>query len=347
MFYGKRNIGLAVTALAVALAGAPTAKANEKLVVVKGGTGLQYSMLIIAEKGGFFKQQGLDLDVEDLQSGPRQVAALMGGSADISVSGMVQVVKAHAQGNDQLVAVTSFQSGMDLTLVLSDQATKKTGITTDMPLDEKVKRLKGIRIGITSPGGSTDVFIRSLLKKRGVDPDTAIQILPLGGGNEMLAALQKGATDGFVWGAPQAQIAEDKHLGSIAINAADVPELKGMPYQGLVATRDEIKSKPELYRKLAVAIGNAIKFAKANEAKSKQYVESEFPNVKKLVFDAAWPAYYRLIPDSVLITPGQVKITADWLNITRKEPLKVNYTDIVYPTFAKAADKQVLDKNGD
>jgi NitT/TauT family transport system substrate-binding protein len=82
-----------------------------------------------------------------------------------------------------------------------------------MPVDEKIRRMKGLRIGITSPGSTTDTTARTLFKARGMDPDQTVQLLPLGGGSNMLAALEKGAADGFVWSAPQPQIAVQKGIG--------------------------------------------------------------------------------------------------------------------------------------
>lgn len=338
------------TALAVAFVpavmifAARDATANDKLVIALAGTGLQYSTLDIAMQGGFFKQEGFDPEVVDLQSGPRQIAAIMGGSADVSISGMVQVVKAHAKGDDQLVAITSFQTGVDLAVVLSNAALAKTGIELTMPIDEKVKRLHGVRIGITSPGGSTDVLLRTLFKKRGLDADKEVQIQPLGGGNDMLAALEKGATDGFVWGAPQAQYVEVNKLGKIAISPSEIPEIQGMPYQGIVVTRDALKKRPDYYRRVALAITNALQFAQSNEAKSKDYVQSQFPNIDKAIFDSAWPSYYKLIPTSPVISPEQIDTTIKWLSYTSDEPLAMKYTDLVYPEYAEQAEKQVAGK---
>src|SRR5665213_2827976 len=176
---------------------AARAQALEKITLAVGGDGLQYISLWTAIGGNFFKNEGLQAEVVDLNSGPRQVAAVLGGSAELSTIGMIQVIKAQAQGGVGLIAVSAFLNTLDLLVVLSNDALARTGILPTMPIDDKVRRLKDLRIGITGPGGTTDVFIRTLLKIRGVDPDKALRLQPVGGGGNMLAAFEKGAIDGF------------------------------------------------------------------------------------------------------------------------------------------------------
>lgn len=350
IFKGKRKTVL-LAALAVpaimALWLAPV-RAADKITIVFAGNGLEYELLDIAMQQGFLTQQNLEPQIVNLSSGPAQVAAIMGGSADISLQGMTQLVKAHAQGDNQLVAITTFLDGIDIGLVLSDAAIKKTGIEPGMTLDEKVKRLHDIRVAITGPGSSTDLFIRTLLVKRGIDPQQALQIQPLGGGDNMLAALQKGVTDGFVWGAPQAQVAELKKYGQIVVDPFSVPELRGVPYLGVVTTRASIAKNPELFRRFALAMVGAINFAHANPDKAKAIVQSviqkEYPDFSSDLFNAAWPTYYKLIPTSPVMSAEQVDRVAKWIDITAPAPLTLNAGDLVYPKFAEEAEKASVAK---
>ena len=71
-----------------------------------------------------------------------------------------------------------------------------------MSLDEKLKRLHGVKIGITSPGSSTDEFMRTIMLVRGMDPSRDVQLQPIGIGAPMVAAMEAGATDGFAFMSP-------------------------------------------------------------------------------------------------------------------------------------------------
>ena len=129
----------------------------------------------------------------------------MGGSAEMSPMALFHVLKSSAAGGD-LVAIMPIFNVYGMTLVLSNKAIAASGITPGMAIDDKVRRLRGLKIGISSPGSSTDALIRSLFLARGMDPDQQVQLLPIGNGPALLAAFEKGLCDGFVYTAPQPEI---------------------------------------------------------------------------------------------------------------------------------------------
>jgi ABC-type nitrate/sulfonate/bicarbonate transport system substrate-binding protein len=75
----------ALLALLVAALPAPAAdleKPNLRLAV--GGKALvAYLPLTIAEQRGYFKKEGLDVEISDFQAGNKALQALVGGSADV------------------------------------------------------------------------------------------------------------------------------------------------------------------------------------------------------------------------------------------------------------------------
>ena len=70
---------------------------------------------------GFFKEEGLEVELVDVNSGPRQVAALMGGSALFAPLGMIHEIKINAEGGTLVAAMNMFAT-MDFHLVLSKEA---------------------------------------------------------------------------------------------------------------------------------------------------------------------------------------------------------------------------------
>src|SRR5579871_418724 len=243
----RRGWKAALAGLCLLALGAAPAMALTKVTSALGGDGLLFAMQHLTAGGGFFKAEGLEVESVDVGSGPRQAAALMGGSSEFTLLGFIHVLKSIAQGGN-LVALAPGLNLLDIQLVLSNEAMQKTGITPAMPVDERVKGLKGLRISITSPGSTTDTWTRSLLKARGYDPDTYITIQPLAGGNPMLAALAKKATDGFSWGPPQSHMAVAQGIGQLAIDpfTDTVPEIAGVPYVVIITSRDTLKNKPEI-----------------------------------------------------------------------------------------------------
>jgi NitT/TauT family transport system substrate-binding protein len=337
---GKLVAGLCALLLAgIAAAQAP----RTKVTLTMGGDGLQFITQHIAMRGGFFTQEGLDAQTIDVGSGPRQVAALMGGSSEFSSLGMIQVIKANAEGAS-LVAVSTAFDLVDIQIVVSTAAAQKAGITDAMPIDQKVKALAGLRYGITSPGSTTDTYVRSLFKSRGLDPDKAVTIQPMGGGSNMLAALEKGATDGFAWGAPQTQMAVARNVGRIVVNPfkGEVPEVAGVPYLVLVTSRQTLEQKPGVIKAAVRAYARAMKFARDKPDEARTLVRQQFPDIEEAIFNRAWEDYRNGIPQSPLIRPEQVDKTVSWLGITAPGRYTPKYDAIVHADFARAAAAEIL-----
>lgn len=332
-------------AMAVAVAAPASAQDRPVITIAQAGDGFQFLTQHIAIAAGFFEEEGYDVQIADVGSGPRVVAALMGGSAIYSPLGLINLLNARQRGG-QLVAVAAESTLIDIQLVVSNAAIEKLGIEPTMSTDEKIGRLKDVRISITSPGSSTDTMLRTLLKARDIDPDQALQVLPTGGGSNMLAALEKGANDGFVWGAPQTLLAEKRGLGQIIVDPlkGEVPEVKDVPYIVITTSMDTVKNKADELRASVRALTRAMKFAKENPEEAKKIVRPSFGEMDEEIFDLAWNNYIHAVPDSPVITKTQFENTKKWLDITAKQPITVEFEDAIVDSFAEEADADILKK---
>src|SRR5690349_17885260 len=93
----------ATLALALALAGAAQAQAPEKKEItlgVGGKSALYYLPLTIAERLGYFKEQGLDVTINDFRGGAQSLAALAGGSVDVVTGAYEHTIRMQAKGQD-------------------------------------------------------------------------------------------------------------------------------------------------------------------------------------------------------------------------------------------------------
>src|SRR5437588_3105302 len=148
-----RTIKLVVGALALALsvAGAAHGQTLEKKQVtlgVGGKTALYYLPLTICERLGYFKEQGLDVTINDFRGGAQSLQALVGGSVDVVTGAYEHTIRMQAKGQD-IVAV--IELGRFPGLVL--------GVRTDRAASYKsASDLKGMKIGVSAPGSSTNFF---------------------------------------------------------------------------------------------------------------------------------------------------------------------------------------------
>ena len=96
----------AILAAAPALVAAPyvvraqTGKPEKTKVVlaVGGKSALYYLSLTIAETKGFFKDAGLDVEINDFQGGAKALEALMGGSADVVAGAYEHTIRMQQRG---------------------------------------------------------------------------------------------------------------------------------------------------------------------------------------------------------------------------------------------------------
>ncbi len=342
-------VGLTVAALLMPFAvSAPALAADaapQKVTIATAADSLQYMVQIIAIDGGYFTQEGLVADPVIFDSGTRQSAAIMSGDGAVGPVGLIHIIKASAAGGN-LVAVSRLLDVLDLYVMLSSAALQKTGITADMSIDEKVQRMRGLRIAITGPGSTVDTSVRALFKARGLDPDKEVKLLPLGAPANMIAALEKGATDAMAYPAPWPQIAANRGLGKVIIDpfADKIPEMKGVPFNIVAASRELVEKDPALVERIVRVFTRAMKFARDDPEGAKRMVRKRFPDLDEGVFNTLWTSYRTAIPGDPLITQQQFNATQTWLNLTSPTPMTQTYDQVVYSKAAIAASKALLGK---
>jgi NitT/TauT family transport system substrate-binding protein len=178
---------LVAAVAALAMAGSAQAQAPEKKdikLAVGGGNSLYYLPLALTEKLGFFKEQGLDVEVNDFKGGSQSLAALVGGSVDIVTGAYEHTLRMQMKGQE-IVAVVELGRYPGITLAVKKDRMDKIKTIAD---------LKGAKIGVTAPGSSTNMIAQFLMVKAGLKPDDA-SFVGVGAGPSAIAAIQKGEID--------------------------------------------------------------------------------------------------------------------------------------------------------
>src|SRR5216683_3770315 len=164
------KIVVAALVLAFSLAGAAQgqvpAQAVEKKQVtlgVGGKTALYYLPLTICERLGYFKEQGLDVTINDFRGGAQSLQALVGGSVDVVTGAYEHTIRMQAKGQD-IRAVIELGRFPGIVVALR----KETAAGYKSAAD-----LKGMKIGVTAPGSSTNFFVMYLMSKAGLKPTDA------------------------------------------------------------------------------------------------------------------------------------------------------------------------------
>jgi NitT/TauT family transport system substrate-binding protein len=185
-----RNLGwmmLAVLGVAGMAAGTASAQDLEKprITIAVGGKPLFYYLpLTIAERKGFFKDEGLDAQIVDFPGGAKALEAMVGGSADVVSGAYEHTINMQAKGiNIVAIALQGRYSAIVLAVHKSRAGQYKSP-----------KDLKGWKIGVTAPGSSTNMMVSALLAKDGLKPD-AVSIIGIGATAGAVAITRKGEID--------------------------------------------------------------------------------------------------------------------------------------------------------
>jgi NitT/TauT family transport system substrate-binding protein len=155
--------------------------AADKLIGFHSARTMSQAMPWIAEEAGLFRKYDLDFQLVYISSAPIVTAAILGGDAQVAISGGEAIVRAFAQGATDLVFIGS----------------AKNTLTHSILAKPEIKRpedLRGKKLGLSRLGSNSHYFVIQALRKSGVEPNEA-NMIQTGGQVENLAALLSGNVD--------------------------------------------------------------------------------------------------------------------------------------------------------
>ncbi len=243
-----------------ALLAAPTllrAQALEKpkaTIAVGGKNLLYYLPLTVAEQKGFFKDEGLDLQIVDFAGGARALQAVVGGSADVVSGAFEHTVNMQFKGQRMRAFVLQ---GRAPQIVLAVSTKTMAGYKT-------VADLKGKKIGVTAPGSSTNVMVNFILAKAGLKPSD-VSIIGVGAAQGAVAAMRAGQIDAISNLDPVITLLQrsgDIRIVSDTRNVAEAEKVFGgpMPAGCLYAPQAFLDKHPNTAQAMANAIVRANKW---------------------------------------------------------------------------------------
>ncbi|MBP2312317.1 ABC transporter substrate-binding protein [Azospirillum soli] len=248
-------IAVAAVALAFGVGGANAQQVEKKdLKLAVGGKPLLYYLpLTLAERLGYFKEAGLNVEINDFGGGAKSLQALVGGSADVVTGAYDHTVQMQAK-NQPIVAVALL--GRYPGIVLA--SVKKAGTITS------IKELKGKKIGVTAPGSSTNFMVNYLLTRNGMKPED-VSFIGVGGGPSAVAAVKRGEIDAIANLDPViSQLEADGDITPIADTRTEKGTLDtyGGPYPAAVlyATQSFVEKNPKTTQALVDVFVKTLKW---------------------------------------------------------------------------------------
>ncbi len=247
---------LGVVAIAAPLVRAQQAKLEKTriAIAVGGKAAFYYLPLTIAEQLGYFKAEGLDVEISDFAGGARALQAVVGGSADVCSGAYEHTLNLQAK-NQMFQAFVMQGRAPQIAFGVST----KTMTGYNGPAD-----LKGRKIGVSAPGSSTNMVANLILSRAGLKASD-VSFVGVGVSAGALTALRSGQIDAISNVDPVMTMLEQK--GDVKI-ISDTRTLKGtqdifggpMPSGCLYASAEFIQKNPNTCQALANAIVHGLKW---------------------------------------------------------------------------------------
>jgi NitT/TauT family transport system substrate-binding protein len=223
---------------------------------------LSMTPVYLAQARGFFAEEGLEVEITPTSGGGPDIRALIAGEVDFSFTTGDNVILAYQEGKPLLMVMSGLNK-LFINWAMHREAAKTKAITETSPLQEKLKALKGLTVGVTNPAALTAHLAHFVIRKAGYVPQQDVNIIPVGAGPTWLAALENRKVDVALTAPPVPETAINRGFAIMFINNAkgEDPSISEFLMENLVARPDTVKKDPDLVRKMVRSLVKANKWA--------------------------------------------------------------------------------------
>ena len=231
---------------------APHTARAEKFVVAWSAVSALNSPFWVMNDAGFWKQEGLDIQLVYIASSPTVARATLAGDIVLSGANSQVIVDAGLNGAD-LVAMGAITNVVAFYIMAA-------------PEIKNVTDLRGKVVGVTRFGASTDFGMRMLLSKYGLEAAKDVPFIQIGGMPELAAALSKKTVVAAPMSQPMVYLAQKAGMRMLAnLAKEDIPFM----HIGLTTSKRWIRENRPQAKAFIRAYGRAIHFMHTRKEQTK------------------------------------------------------------------------------
>lgn len=236
---------------------------NEKIELLLAAEGTAMYYAYVAKEKGFFKEEGLDVELVPCNSGAFVVERIGREKAHIGIVAAPSLF--YAWNND-----------IDIQVIYQINSTNLFDfiVSKGSPIKE-IRQLKGKTIGVTDDGGAEVQMVQALLTREGLKVDKDVKIKAIGNdGNTILNAFQTGKIAAFSGGVHDLNSLYATDFQSESLLPIDY---KTLPSTAIVANGKTIREKPQFAEKISRAIAKGIDFSIKNKTETYEMMRKIYP----------------------------------------------------------------------
>ncbi|CUX71797.1 MULTISPECIES: ABC transporter substrate-binding protein [Agrobacterium] len=281
---------------------------------------------LIAVERGYFKEEGIDVELVPVQNGPAAIAAATSGAVDVTFGDILAWSSGLSNGftNVKLLLPGTYNGSSDL--LVGPKSSLR--VASDFV---------GKRIGVP-PAPTFGLSVRIWLEAAGVDPSSVKQvIIPTNGDGQALA---RGDVDAVLTFEPASSRLV---LEQGAVSLGDTTEKaapEGATFTAYYANENFAKTNPELLARIARAINRVVADEKNITIKERALILGKYSGIDLVELDKAVPGLIDRIRFGKFQTkPVNIAATQAWLDRAAKfggVPASVDITPhILSPALGK------------
>lgn len=253
----KRYLKISLTLLLIAILALSTAcgkKTNQKVKLAEVTRSIFYAPQYVAFEKGFFKEEGLEVELSTAWGGDKTMTALLSGSADIVLVGSETSIYVHAQeANDPAINFAALTQTDGTYLVARDKIDNFSW-----------EQLKGTTFLGQRKGGMPQMVGEYVLKKHGIDPHQDLELIQHIDFANIPSAFASGTGDFVQLFEPTASKFEREGVGHVV--ASFGTESGMVPYTTFMTKESFLKNNREVVEKFTRALYKAQQWVQENNA---------------------------------------------------------------------------------
>jgi len=299
------------------------AAAPDKLVGIHSARVMSQSMPWMATEAGLFKKYNIDFSLVFIASSSIVTAALLGGDADMTVTGGIGNVAAYVRGSTDLVFIGGVKNTMTQTLVAGGNI-------------KKPEDLKGKKIGVSRIGGNSHYFTIQALRRYGMDASKDVQFIQTGGDPETFAAFVSGSIDVANLTPPTDAQAIAKGYHYVIYG----PDLK-IPYAAtaFVTKRSVMAKRPQVISNFMRAMAETAKVMHTDREFVYKVLGKYLRISDRKVLDSAYNAEIKVLEPRLVIKPDSLQAILDELSATDAGAKKVKPQEMIDTRYLDEMEK--------
>ena len=296
----------------------------KKIRLGSSSTNVSFLALYTAVHRGFFKDEGLDLEIVFMPANLASTAVLNG---DVDYNGAVTgTIGAAVQGRPMKVML--FTVAKPLLFLVGQKNIKD------------VKQLKGKKIAGSSPGGSATLLANQALKQIGLEPGKDVSVLQMSGSAaSRYAVLESGVVEASLLSVPESIIAIEKGYNELLF-LGDVVEF---PQNGFGASEKKIRENPdEIYRMVRATLrGLQFVWDKNNSEAVTNVLMKQWKVSDRRMAAEMSRQVGRVLTKDAYVKPESVQVLIDLARESAKVTKPVTVADVVDYSFLDKARKEL------